>query len=1075
MSYYLWPLGSNYNNEYMDTDDFLKNCRTVERNDYYHTVKWRCQPGFLPFNYVTNHYPLSGSTEQIDASGIFSEEGIALNPFFRGYYFPDEYVGVHAEARKLVHAGEGVRLTKLYYRINNGKWIELSPGLKYVEFNLSNNGDKIDIKATYQVWTMGNPHSPIPFMWLGDEVGVYNDGKNKFSDAVPVNPGRKHSGIINYHKGKDYNADWQLQSVSWYAPGSTMIESNWAYQNATYFRNEVYKKEGVYLNTWHDMYDCQKFNEKYMDKPPGYYSFHWQYGWNYNYPSYNTNDRTSGWWKSPYKTRKGVWWIYEKTFTDTYTASGILRSPQRTPVSNVSFKVIPMDTKWTRSKWLNGTKGSLKISYKGPSIAFADIYTKQLIYDSEIETKIMSDIPLRSYTDNEITVRFTDYPQLYRSKNIAYYIKIYTVNNGVKKYEYEPSDKSYIALLSNGVHYYNDEPPWISNVQIRRIDSEYDVKESSLSSYLTDFQYNNWMQKKELYQVSWDIPKDPDNNAVDYAFLQDKGNLNDITFSLAEEYTVEYGRENDWTLRYRRGVQEGSNENVVIQDKKPERFGYSTKGAALYHLPPSRFIKDDKGNFIDPINVWIVPHDGNNNNYYYGTRVNLLHVDKAPIALEVLNNEDKPDDCGEIKLFHGDYINASVDVKIHAFMSDKPHDKSTGTYLGVIYEGKIEPGHTKKTVHLYDKINGECKIKRGHYIKYAIQCDNLNQKFDPYNSNAWNLAEGYHIYNCLPSPATPFLCESKTTIFTDKAASIAWNKSIDDDNDPVNYILYIAATNKPHLNTKTSDFWINGDQDKNRTCKKYHKAIDVGTTLPTKDFPYKLDLSEFEEGDGVQIWITAKDNKHSIRYLTGDILDIEDLSVRLYPPQLIVSNAYAIDLLGKESVDGESGYIKACQVNSGGEPATVRLYAICRKISGPETGDMKLFSVFRDKDGNEGPITWNLYSGEWSANTKINFKVAFGPEWSNSEIRYFAVSSTKTGTSYDPTEVTIDAYDKWFGSHVYNEQPTPYIIRRNKAKSNMHKNIYIEWGYMINEDFKDLEGFDLIDGGYDPVVPKVFY
>ena len=92
------------------------------------------------------------------------------------------------------------------------------------------------------------------------------------------------------------------------------------------------------------------------------------------------------------------------------------------------------------------------------------------------------------------------------------------------------------------------------------------------------------------------------SNAVDYAFLQDKGNLNDITFSLAEEYTVEYGRENDWTLRYRRGVQEGSNENVVIQDKKPERFGYSTKGAALYHLPPSRFIKDDKGNFIDPIN-----------------------------------------------------------------------------------------------------------------------------------------------------------------------------------------------------------------------------------------------------------------------------------------------------------------------------------------------------------------------------------------------------------------------------------------------------------------------------------------
>ena len=178
-----------------------------------------------------------------------------------------------------------------------------------------------------------------------------------------------------------------------------------------------------------------------------------------------------------------------------------------------------------------------------------------------------------------------------------------------------------------------------------------------------------------------------------------------------------------------------------------------------------------------------------------------MNVDKAPIALEVLNNENELNDCGEIKLFYGDYVNTSIDVKVHAFMSDKPHDKSTGKYLGVIYNGKIEPGYTKKTIHLYDKINGKCKIKRGHYIKYAIQCDILDQKFDPYSNNAWSLVEGYHIYNCLPSPATPFLCEDKTTMLKDKMANIAWNKSIDDDNDPVNCLLYIAATATPHINT----------------------------------------------------------------------------------------------------------------------------------------------------------------------------------------------------------------------------------------------------------------------------------
>ena len=148
MSHYLWPLGSNYNNEYMDTDDFLKNCREVKKKAGYHNVKWRVQPGFVPFNYVTNYYPINGCTQEITASGIFSEEGIALNDFFSGYIFPDEYLGVHGPARKLTFGGEGVRLTKLYYRINDGKWMELSPGLKWIEFDLSKNGDKVENPST---------------------------------------------------------------------------------------------------------------------------------------------------------------------------------------------------------------------------------------------------------------------------------------------------------------------------------------------------------------------------------------------------------------------------------------------------------------------------------------------------------------------------------------------------------------------------------------------------------------------------------------------------------------------------------------------------------------------------------------------------------------------------------------------------------------------------------------------------------------------------------------------------------------------------------------------------------------
>ena len=95
MSNYLWPLGNN-NAEYMDTDSFLKKRRNVTKHNYYHTVEWTCKPGLLPFNYITNYYPLSGRTEQITASGVFSEDGVKLNPSFCGYNFPDNYIEVHS-------------------------------------------------------------------------------------------------------------------------------------------------------------------------------------------------------------------------------------------------------------------------------------------------------------------------------------------------------------------------------------------------------------------------------------------------------------------------------------------------------------------------------------------------------------------------------------------------------------------------------------------------------------------------------------------------------------------------------------------------------------------------------------------------------------------------------------------------------------------------------------------------------------------------------------------------------------------------------------------------------------------
>ena len=119
--------------------------------------------------------------------------------------------------------------------------------------------------------------------------------------------------------------------------------------------------------------------------------------------------------------------------------------------------------------------------------------------------------------------------------------------------------------------------------------------------------------------------------------------------------------------------------------------------------------------------------------------------------------------------------------------------------------------------------------------------------------------------------------------------------------------------------------------------------------------------------------------------------------------------------------------------------------------------------------------TWYLKSGEWSFNTKIDFRSAFGEEWSNSYVRYFAVSTTTSGaSSYDANDITINAYDNWYGEHVYNEHPMPTIIKADEGLTNLHSNIYITWGYSIDEDFRDLDNIDLIEGAYDPTAPKVF-
>ena len=959
--------------------DFLTKSRSssLSSDKRSRTITWDCTPGKVYYNYVIP----GGSVQR---KGYYHNDGI----------YRKQSNGTYKKAGVRLDLFEGVKCVKIQYRKNGGTWSTVSntKGIASADlkrkFTSTKNGDKYEIKATYQVWTMGQPFRDVPFMWFGVQSGYYNNGKNKFSQSAPANPGRGWSGMSNYEKskngGSDKNSSWKIVDYSWYQPNSSSKNTNWTYLHAQkYYAGKDLEKGGkkTSSNAWLSKAACEKW---LRGMPYGK-----DMGWTGN---------VSG--VAPQNTRKSSWWTFEKTFTDSYTVSGIVPKPDALSNPTVSLNVINNLTVKDTYGRLNGVQGTVQFTYKQAQGASGNykLYAYQQM-GNELIYNVVSSGSISNNQTKTIDVKFTDHSYLKRSKNIAYYVTVETPDpeyNTVRKGKSSTST-AWTELIKSGTHYYNDEPLYSSSFTADKIDTSIKLK--------------------------WSACSDPDGHSINYTIF-----VHNASSTKASTATSK-------TLRVKTGS------GYTTKTFKYDKF-YTTTGTS-YTIDTTGYSDGDK------IEIYLMPADKYYNDYYYGNSLNEAAGADAEITLTVVDNMSVKDSSGKLSGEHGTLTykythrqNLKSDITIFAYIGSNTFSKSSGVFAGVVHTEKGVASGTTKTIDI--KFGNVNTLKRGYYIKYfAIATDtNGETSAIPYShtsASMWGAATGYHYYNSIPTAVSPFVTEAKdNTMFDDNIIEMAWGKSTDIEKHTIYYKMYVQAEgNTPYSET----FYINSLN--NAQTLKYTKSIDLGSaTLPTEYNPYELNIKDYI-GKTVKVWIKTYDSYNADKYLTGSILDLGEPGTSPDVPEIEVEYAYAKDLYGEDKVDSENGYVSVSYSHPAGRRGSVYLHAICRK---PD-GTMKAF-----KDIAE----FQLDSGSWSSKTKLNFPAIFTNEWRTSEIRYYATAKTYAGEWSVPERSswvpTTGMWNDFKGTHKFNEEPGPITAHINHDKCNLHDNIYIEWTHSTDPD-----------------------
>lgn len=437
------------------TESFLKNVRTETKNsDGSKTYTWNCWPKEYAYSYMYNKKTrkgyYSGGTPE-SPGGIYRET--STTKVFRRNIF------------------EGIRLSSIKYRINNGTWKTIknpTEGSNYkLKYTSKKNGEKIEIRCTYELCTMGFPHRKVPFFYFALSTnGIYLKGK--FTDKKPGNPGRSYAVAPS---------SWKFKSISWGDPKKGDLEGCWAYKNGKASDSLHDSKKTI----WIDKYCYEKNNANPKLKGEGWIS---EAG----------RDGQSG--------RRSCYWIYTKEFSTTFTTSGIVTSkptpsptptppptPVPPPIPEPEKCALPSKVKVT-CETAHAESGKLSISYEDDN---KDRKLDILLY-AYTNNKLSSYKLIKTYKNKksgdviEDTIDFTKHFE--RSSYISYYA-IARDEHGCLSYEGNLASIKPSSLAKG--HYFNDEP-------------------LHTKAYLTQ----GPPESLDIIKIDFDLVTDPDGDEVNY-------------------------------------------------------------------------------------------------------------------------------------------------------------------------------------------------------------------------------------------------------------------------------------------------------------------------------------------------------------------------------------------------------------------------------------------------------------------------------------------------------------------------------------------------------------------------------
>ena len=670
--------------EYSDGTNFLKKhmfSKTLSSDSRKMTIKWNCWAQAVPYS-----YSYSGKKR----TGYYSG-GTASEP---GGIYKDEDNGKRTVRQNIF---EGVRTVSIQYRKNKGKWQTIKPDTydsHQLTFNSTKNGEVYDIKVTYALCTMGFPHRWYPFMWFGNQsqkpakYKITSSSSKWFTDAKPYFPGDYYPCVPNAWKP---NAPY---SYTWGEPRTGAI---WSKRHG---------KANPKTSPWKENYSCE-----------------------YNATIKKTAEWTSEKGNVPQLTRKSSYFVYHRTFEDSYTTSGIIERPL--PIKDPEKPVVTCIP-------AHGESGIVKVKYNhsGGEDGIIELYSVQKGNNSI--TKKVGESDVIDGSTIQFDVDFIKQGFI-RSKEIRYYAIAKVYDAEYKTYRSSCScDKSFANCASG--HYFNDEPPAVNPTVVDSNDTT------------------------RTARITFPAVKDPDNDSVSYiAYIKSQNSEENIN-----------------SKRFWGGIVNGVRGVDGIQ-------------SYFLQMDPvdTNYIDIDMTGFDDRerITVWIESTDNYINSYYYSSKpVEIIKTKSPNVSVKVTPAHGE---SGKLTVTYRHDKGAGGTVSLKAFQSSD-YSGIDGLFKSTIKTLKVDSLSTTTTLEktwTFDIDFIKEGFTRSRMIGYWADAVDIDGKKSADALPEWIDMPKGHYFNEEPPPVTPTV--DQNYLKTSEKAWLTWGESIDPDKDKTTYEVFV--------------------------------------------------------------------------------------------------------------------------------------------------------------------------------------------------------------------------------------------------------------------------------------------